>query len=214
VKDNGGLSSSATLTITANPNQPPVASATANPTTGYAPLAVAFSSAGSSDPDGSIQSRSWVFGDGGTSTSQNPSHTYNSPGTYTAVLTVKDNKGALSTSSVTISVEQDPKKVIFVADIGMSLIVSSGANSAKATITVTDGTGAVRSGVQVTGQWSGVVTSGNTSAKTDATGKISFTSKSTSSPGTFTFTVTKLSATGPVYDASRNVETKDSISTP
>src|SRR5207247_6486063 len=62
VTDNDGLSSSATVTITATapPNQPPVASAAASPTTGTAPLAVAFSSAGSSDPDGTIQSYSWA----------------------------------------------------------------------------------------------------------------------------------------------------------
>ena len=33
---------------------------------------------------------SWNFGDGNTSTSQNPSHTYTSPGTYTACLAVTD----------------------------------------------------------------------------------------------------------------------------
>src|SRR5690606_7846171 len=37
----------------------------------------------SSDPDGSIASRSWTFGDGNGSTAQNPSHTYGADGSYT-----------------------------------------------------------------------------------------------------------------------------------
>lgn len=38
----------------------------------------------------------WLFGDGNTSTSQNPSHTYSSPGTYTVKLVVKTDKGCES----------------------------------------------------------------------------------------------------------------------
>src|SRR5262249_24861030 len=43
-------------------NQPPTAIASATPTSGYSPLVVNFSSAGSSDPDGTIASYSWTFG--------------------------------------------------------------------------------------------------------------------------------------------------------
>src|SRR6185436_10063300 len=52
-------------------NQPPVAVAAANPTSGPAPLAVAFSSAGSSDPEGQPVTYSWTFGDGTTSNAPN-----------------------------------------------------------------------------------------------------------------------------------------------
>src|SRR5205814_2207387 len=79
------------ITVSA-PNQAPVANAAASPTSGYAPLAVGFSSAGSSDSDGSIVSYTWAFGDGTTSTLSNPSHTFSFPGTYVAVLTVTDNQ--------------------------------------------------------------------------------------------------------------------------
>ena len=48
----------------------------------------------SSDPDGTIASRLWTFGDGGTSTLANPSHTYAAAGSYTATLTVTDDNGA------------------------------------------------------------------------------------------------------------------------
>ena len=84
-------------------NQSPQASMTATPTSGPAPLNVAFSSAGSSDPDGDPLTYSWNFGDGGTSTDANPSHTYTRKGPFSAVLTVTDSKGASSTAQASIS---------------------------------------------------------------------------------------------------------------
>lgn len=59
----------------------------------------------SSDSDGSISSRAWTFGDGGTSSATNPSHTYAAGGTYSVTETVTDNGGATNskTSSVTVS---------------------------------------------------------------------------------------------------------------
>jgi xanthomonalisin len=59
----------------------------------------------STDSDGTIASHSWTFGDGGTSTATNPSHTYASGGTYSVTETVTDNGGLTNskTSSVTVS---------------------------------------------------------------------------------------------------------------
>ncbi|GFM95377.1 glycosyl hydrolase [Streptomyces fulvorobeus] len=82
----------------------PLAQAAADRTSGKAPLAVQFSSAGSSDPDGDPLSYAWKFGDGSTSTAANPSHTYTANGRYTAEVTVSDGTGRSGTASVTITV--------------------------------------------------------------------------------------------------------------
>ena len=83
-------------------NRDPVAKAAANVTSGLTPLAVQFSSAGSFDPDGDPLSFLWDFGDGNTSTTPNPSHTYTQDGSYTATLTVEDGNGGMSSDSVLV----------------------------------------------------------------------------------------------------------------
>lgn len=88
-------------------NQPPVAAASAAPVAGIEDLTVTFSSAGSTDPDGDPLAYAWSFGDGQGSSQPNPSHTYLSPGTYVAVLSVSDTSGALDTASVVVEVSED-----------------------------------------------------------------------------------------------------------
>jgi len=63
-----------------------------------------FSSNGSNDPDGTIASYAWNFGDGSTSSQANPSHSYSSDGTYTVTLTVTDNNGATASASTTCQI--------------------------------------------------------------------------------------------------------------
>ncbi|HNJ78162.1 MAG TPA: PKD domain-containing protein [Marmoricola sp.] len=82
---------------------PPVAVISASPVSGVAPLAVGFDSVGSSDPDGSIASYAWEFGDGGTASGAAVSHVYATAGNYTAKLTVTDDSGL--TGSVTQVIE-------------------------------------------------------------------------------------------------------------
>jgi PKD repeat protein len=92
-------------------NVPPNAVMSANPASGTAPLTVTFNASGSSDPDGSISSYSWSFGDGGTATGLSASHTYSAAGTYSARLTVTDNRGATGSATTTISVGTNPATI-------------------------------------------------------------------------------------------------------
>ncbi len=85
-------------------NTPPVANAN-GPYSGVAGSPVAFSSAGSSDSDGTIVSYAWNFGDGNSSTQPNPSHTYASAGNYAVVLTVTDNDGASAGDSTSATIQ-------------------------------------------------------------------------------------------------------------
>ena len=66
-----------------SPLSPPVAAFSASPTTGTAALNVAFTDTSS----GSVTAWNWSFGDGTTSTTKNPSHTYSASGTYSVSLT-------------------------------------------------------------------------------------------------------------------------------
>ena len=88
--------------------QPPVAVASATPTSGAAPLAVSFNGSGSYDPEGSVASYSWNFGDGGSAGTSIASHTYAAKGVYTAVLTVTDKAGFSDTDSVAVTVAGPP----------------------------------------------------------------------------------------------------------
>ncbi len=69
---------------------PPVAEFSRNPASGCAPLTVDFTDLST----GEIDTWDWTFGDGGTSTAQNPSYQYNNPGTYTVSLTVSGANGS------------------------------------------------------------------------------------------------------------------------
>ncbi|GAA1568565.1 hypothetical protein GCM10009827_107860 [Dactylosporangium maewongense] len=101
-----------------NGNQPPVASITANRTSGGTPLAVTFDGSTSSDADPADQgllTYQWDFTNDGTvdATGVTANFTYTTPGTYTARLRVTDTLGATNDKTITITAGNDaPTAVI------------------------------------------------------------------------------------------------------
>jgi PKD repeat protein len=85
-------------------NSPPQASPAASPSSGEAPLTVAFDASGSSDPDGDELTYSWDFGDGSSGTGATVDHEYTQAGSYAARLTVSDGKGGSDEATVDVTV--------------------------------------------------------------------------------------------------------------
>jgi PKD repeat protein len=86
--------------------------ASANLTKGPVPLTVAFSSAGSVDPEGQPLTYSWTFGDNTTSTLPNPTHVYTQSGQYTVRLSVSDGVNTTLAAPLVITVGSPPTVTI------------------------------------------------------------------------------------------------------
>lgn len=100
-------------------NHAPVADASGSPLSGYAPLDVELSAAGSTDSDGDNLTYSWVFGDGASGTGASVNHTYTTPGEYTATVVVSDGE-LTSTATVAINVLTESGNTPPVADLTSS----------------------------------------------------------------------------------------------
>ena len=81
-------------------NASPVARATGTPLAGSAPLRVSFDASASTDANGDTLSFAWNFGDGSTGSGAKPAHTYSTPASYTATVTVTDGRGGSATATV------------------------------------------------------------------------------------------------------------------
>jgi PKD repeat protein len=148
-------------------DQAPTAAFTATPSG----LAVAVDGAGSADPDGSIASWAWTFGDGGTGSGRTASHTYATAGTYPVTLTVTDDDGLTDsvTRQVTVSAPGGPQQPTPLAADAFERSVTGGLGTADVGGAWTAAAGAARHAVtggggvltvnpgNNTGSWLGVL---------------------------------------------------------
>ena len=198
--------------ITATPaseNVPPTAVASATPTSGLAPLGVAFSSAGSADSDGSIVSYQWDFGDGSSGSGANPTHLYTSVDNYTATLTVTDNTGDSDSDSTLISIT-GLSATALVTTIDLSTSKKRGVRNANAVVTVNNGIGDAEQSAIVQGRWT--FPDGSTLTRyeySNRRGEAKFTTAA-SQDGVYLFEIFTVTKSGFAWDEVDS-ETTDSI---
>lgn len=191
VPGGSGFSDAGVGTCVASPPAPPpapTADFAASPTAGEAPLAVVFSDQSIGDPTG----WAWDFGDGTTSTQQNPTHLYPGAGTYSVRLTVRNYTGSDSITktaliTVTVSAPPDAYDATVLSD-GPSgywrLGETSGTSAADATGAPA---GTIKNGVTL-GMAGALVDDPNTAMRFDGNGYVSVTNRSNLNP-TADFTV-------------------------
>ncbi len=98
----GTATSSVSISVSSSGGTTLQVGVSASPTSGPAPLSVAFQgTASSGSPPYSF---AWTFGDGGTGTGANVTHSYAAAGSYVATCNVQDSKGNKGSASTTISV--------------------------------------------------------------------------------------------------------------
>jgi outer membrane protein OmpA-like peptidoglycan-associated protein/opacity protein-like surface antigen len=104
VTDSEGSICQKSVSIIAVSCSPLACTASANPTSGFAPVTVKFSTtvSGGCPP----YTYSWDIGDGGSSSEQNPSHLIESAGSFTANVTVTDSKGNIGQNRVSYTISE------------------------------------------------------------------------------------------------------------
>ncbi len=186
---------------------PPVAAFAGSPTSGNYPLVVAFSDQSTNTPT----SWSWTFGDGGTSTLQNPDHTYAAVGVYTVALTVTNAYGSDSvtrTDYITVTEPTTGGGTMYVSDMNVWRVAASGRKSyGYCTVTVVDDGGAAVSGATVFVDYTGT-DNGSLSGTTGTDGTVTFVTVKSFASVDFCFEVTGMTHATLTYDASANVVTK------
>jgi subtilisin family serine protease len=94
------------------PPSPPIASPTASPPSGQAPLTVTFDASKSTDPQGYALTYSWSFGDGTSATGATVSHIFQKHGTYTASVSVDDGHNTATAAPSPITVMAAPPTLL------------------------------------------------------------------------------------------------------
>jgi len=119
----------------ATSNQNPVANAGPDRTILLGEL-LQFDGSTSQDPDGSIVSLAWDFGDNTSGTGAVLIHHYSIPGPYTVTLTVTDNLGAMATDSALVTVQSASQALLTLSQTVQNLNLAQGiTNSLDAKLT-------------------------------------------------------------------------------
>lgn len=136
VTDNSGLTAAQTSTVSVAP--PANIAPTANFVASVQDLTGSFDAATSTDPDGSLVSYHWSFGDGAVATGSTASHEYAGPGNYQVTLTVTDNAGAAGEKTTSVqarSVNVAPVAVISAAAAGLTASVTGSGSTDEGSVT-------------------------------------------------------------------------------
>lgn len=188
---------------------PPVATLTATPASGPAPLSVRLDASASRD-DGQVKFVYWDFGDGtkdNSGTLRTLNKTYSLPGIYPVSIRVVDNDGMSSTATQTLTVTASAQKNVVTAKIDLSLVaMSSTSSAAYGTLYVTDGSGNRLPNATVTYKWSGLQ-QGQRSVTSQTQGS-PIISLASSQKGCFVLTVTAISLAGYTYNAGAPVSSQ------
>jgi len=140
VTDDKGATATTTGTVTTT--APANVAPTAAFTVGSDGLVVSVDGSGSTDPDGTVRSWAWTFGDGGTATGRTAQHTYTAAGSYPITLTVTDDRAGTASVSTTVQV------TAVVARDAFGRTVASGWGTADlGGVWTTTGTASVNGGV-------------------------------------------------------------------
>ena len=107
------------FTNTAIPNGHPTPIAN-GPYFGVEGSSVTFNSAGTADPEGDPLTYLWTFGDGVTSTTQNPTHTYSDNGVYPVTLSVDDGHGPVTVNTTATITNANPVPTASVANASVT----------------------------------------------------------------------------------------------
>ncbi len=180
-------------------------SPTASFTYGCTDLSCGFDASGSSDPDGTIASYSWDFGDGNSGTGVTPTHDYATDSVYTVVLTVTDDGGASDTASQSVTAGNVATIDVHVGDLdGASAAAARNRWEATVAIAVHDVDDNPVPNATVSGAWSNGVNGGG-SCITDGSGQCSIGKNNIKgNAGSVTFTVNDVAGTGYSYVSGAN----------
>jgi len=183
---------------------PPVAEFSGSPTSGPAPLDVSFTDLSTGDPT----SWAWTFGDGGTSTAQNPNYTYTANGTYTVSLTATNAHGSDGETKVDYITVADQSFDMHVHDIDVGRRKVGPNYLGTCTVTIYDASNLAVSGATVYVTATGP-TGGSYSGATGADGTVYFETAGFKKPvGEWCFEVTNVTHATYTYDFGANVVTK------